>query len=26
MSFAVGNRQYVAVASGDTIYCFALPK
>jgi PQQ-dependent dehydrogenase (methanol/ethanol family) len=26
MSFAVEDRQYVAVASGDTIYCFALPK
>src|SRR5262249_3145625 len=24
MSFAVDDRQYVAVASGDTIYCFAL--
>jgi alcohol dehydrogenase (cytochrome c) len=26
MSFAIGERQYVVVASGDTIYCFALPK
>jgi PQQ-dependent dehydrogenase (methanol/ethanol family) len=26
MSFAVEDRQYVAIASGDTIYCFALPK
>jgi alcohol dehydrogenase (cytochrome c) len=26
MSFAVDGRQYVAVASGDTIYCFALPQ
>lgn len=26
MSFAVDDRQYVAIASGDTIYCFALPK
>jgi alcohol dehydrogenase (cytochrome c) len=25
MSFAVDGRQYVAVASGDAIYCFALP-
>jgi len=25
MSFAVEGRQYVAVASGDSIYCFALP-
>ncbi len=25
MSFAVDGRQYVAVASGDSIYCFALP-
>ena len=25
MSFAVDGRQYVAVASGDTIFCFALP-
>ena len=26
MSFAVDGRQYVAVASGDSIYCFALPR
>jgi alcohol dehydrogenase (cytochrome c) len=26
MSFAVDGRQYVAVASGDAIYCFALPQ
>jgi PQQ-dependent dehydrogenase (methanol/ethanol family) len=26
MSFAVDGRQYVAVASGDSIYCFALPE
>jgi alcohol dehydrogenase (cytochrome c) len=26
MSFAVEGRQYVAVASGDSIYCFALPQ
>ena len=26
MSFAVEDRQYVAIASGDTIYCFSLPK
>jgi PQQ-dependent dehydrogenase (methanol/ethanol family) len=26
MSFAVDGRQYVAVASGDSIYCFALPQ
>jgi alcohol dehydrogenase (cytochrome c) len=26
MSFAVDGRQYVAVASGDAIYCFALPE
>jgi len=26
MSFAVDGRQYVAVASGDAIYCFALPR
>jgi len=26
MSFAVEDRPYVAIASGDTIYCFALPK
>ena len=26
MSFAVDGTQYVAVASGDTIYCFALPR
>jgi outer membrane protein assembly factor BamB len=25
MSFAVDGRQYIAVASGDAIYCFALP-
>jgi len=25
MSFAVDGRQYIAVASGDSIYCFALP-
>jgi alcohol dehydrogenase (cytochrome c) len=26
MSYAVEGRQYVAVASGDAIYCFALPQ
>jgi len=26
MSFSVDGRQYVAVASGDSIYCFALPQ
>jgi alcohol dehydrogenase (cytochrome c) len=26
MSFAVNGRQYVAVASGESIYCFALPQ
>ena len=26
MSFAVDGRQYVSVASGDTIHCFALPQ
>jgi alcohol dehydrogenase (cytochrome c) len=26
MSFGVDGRQYVAVASGDSIYCFALPQ
>jgi alcohol dehydrogenase (cytochrome c) len=26
MGFAVDGRQYVAVASGDAIYCFALPQ
>jgi PQQ-dependent dehydrogenase (methanol/ethanol family) len=26
MSFAVDGRQYVAVASGDALYCFALPQ
>jgi alcohol dehydrogenase (cytochrome c) len=26
MSFAVEGRQYIAVASGDSIYCFALPQ
>src|SRR5881392_2670745 len=26
MSFAVDDTQYVAIASGDTIYCFALSK
>jgi alcohol dehydrogenase (cytochrome c) len=26
MSYAVDGRQYVAVASGDAIYCFALPQ
>ena len=26
MSFAVDGRQYIAVASGDSIYCFALPQ
>ncbi len=26
MSFAVDGRQYVAIASGETIYCFALAK
>ena len=25
MSFAVDGRQYIAVAAGDSIYCFALP-
>jgi alcohol dehydrogenase (cytochrome c) len=25
MSFAVDGRQYVAIAAGDSIYCFALP-
>jgi alcohol dehydrogenase (cytochrome c) len=25
MSFAVEGKQYVAVASGNSIYCFALP-
>jgi PQQ-dependent dehydrogenase (methanol/ethanol family) len=25
MSFAVDGRQYIAVASGDAIFCFALP-
>lgn len=26
MSFAIDGRQYVVVASGDAIYCFALPQ
>ena len=26
MSFAVDGRQFVAIASGDAIYCFALPQ
>lgn len=26
MSFAVAGRQFVAIASGDAIYCFALPQ
>jgi alcohol dehydrogenase (cytochrome c) len=26
MSFAVDGRQYVAIASGDAIYCFGLPE
>ena len=26
MSFAVDGRQYVAVASGDALYCFAFPQ
>jgi len=26
MSFALDGRQYVAVAAGDSIYCFALPR
>ena len=25
MSFAVDGRQYIAVAAGDSIHCFALP-
>ena len=25
MSFAVDGRQYVAIASGNSLYCFALP-
>ena len=26
MSFAVDGKQYVAVASGNSIYCFGLPE
>ena len=26
MSYAVGGRQFVAIAAGNTVYAFALPE